>query len=104
MAVHFPDLALSYANELIVDRSGGRWLLSTDSHHNHVSGTYTLRTRLQKDDHIVTGRFMVSEDLLMGLEEDEDLRLLAIREIKKYLDRMELKSGFILDLPYRFLL
>ena len=104
MAVHFPDLALKYEDEPIVDGKGVRWRLSTDSHFNHVSRTYTLRTRLQKDDEIITGRFMVHADLLIGLEEDEDLRVLAIREIRKYLDRDELISGFVRDLPYRFLL
>ena len=104
MAVHFPDLALKYEDEPIVDSGGRRWLLSTDSHYNHVSRTYTLRTRLQKGEEIVTGRFMVHADLLVGLEEDEDLRVLAIREIRKYLDRDDLVSGFVRDLPYRFLL
>ena len=103
MAVHFPDLALKYEEEPIVDSRGTRWRLSTDSHYNHVSRTYTLRTRLQKEHETITGRFMVHADLLVGLDEDEDLRVLAIREITKYLDRDELTSGFVRDLPYRFL-
>jgi len=104
VAIHFPDLALKYEDEPIVDGRGTQWRLSTDSHFNHVSRTYTLRTRLQKGEEIITGRFMVSADLLVGLEEDEDLRVLAVREIKKYLDRDALTSGFVRDLPYRFLL
>lgn len=103
VAVHFPDLALTYDNELIIDSSGERWRLSTDSHHNHVSRTYTLRTRLTHGASIITGRFIVSEDLLPGLEEDEDLRVLALGEIKKYLDGKQVRSGFIFDLPYTLL-
>ena len=98
MAVHFPDLALTYDNELIIDSGGERWRLFTDSHHNHVSRTHTLRTRLHRGNQIVTGRFIVPEDLLTGLDEDEDLRILAIREIRKYLDKNEVRSGFIIDL------
>jgi hypothetical protein len=41
--------------------------------------------------------------LLSGLEEDEDLRVLAIGEIKKYLDGKQVRSGFIFDLPYKLL-
>jgi len=104
VAVHFPDLALKYEDDLIVDTCGNRWRLSTDSHYNHASRTYTLRTRLQKSDEpVITGRFMVHEDLLIGLDEDEDLRILAMREIRKYLDRDDLNSGFVRDLPYRLL-
>jgi hypothetical protein len=103
VAVHFPDLALTYDAELIIDSKGEHWRLSTDSHHNHISRTFTLRTRLQRGDDVLTGRFIVSEDLLSGLEEDEDLRVLAIGEIKKYLDRKQVRSGFIFDLPYKLL-
>jgi hypothetical protein len=103
VAVHFPDLALKYDDEPIVDSKGAQWRLSTDSHYNHVSRIHTMRSRLQKGDEIITGRFMVHADLLVGLEEDEDLRVLAVREIRKYLDRDELTSGFVRDLPYRFL-
>jgi hypothetical protein len=101
VGVTFPCLALSYEEELIIDSSGERWRLSTDSHHNQVSRSYTLLTTLQHGDDIITGRFIVSEDLVTGLDEDEDLRVLAIGEIKKYLDGKHICNGFIFDLPYK---
>jgi hypothetical protein len=99
--ITFPCLALSYDEELIIDSSGERWRLSTDSQHNRVSRSFTLLTKLQHGADIITGRFIVSEDLLAGLDEDEDLRVLAIGEIRKYLDGQHVCNGFIFDLPYK---
>lgn len=102
--ITFPRLALSYDEELIIDTSGERWRLSTESQHNRISRSYTLFTKLQHGDEIITGRFIVSDDLLAGLDEDEDLRVLAIAEIRKYLDGDHICNGFIFDLPYKRLI
>jgi len=104
MVVHFPDTALTFQDELIIDSTGASWRMNSESQYDAVARVYWLYTQLSQGDRTVTGRFFVSEDVVMDLEGDEDLRVLATREIKKYLDRRSLTDGFALDLPYPFML
>ena len=104
MVVHFPDTALTFQNELIIDSTGVRWHMNTESQYDPVTRVYWLHTQLDHGDRAVTGRFFISEDVVLGLDVDEDLRVLATREIKKYLDLRTLTDGFALDLPYPFTL
>lgn len=104
MVVHFPDTALTFTDELIIDSTGARWRINTESQYDAVARVYWLNTALCQGEKTVTGRFFVSEDVVLGLDVDEDLRVLAVREIKKYLDRRNLNDGFALELPYPFML
>ena len=104
MVVHFPDTVLTLRNELIIDRTGARWRITTQSQYDSVARVYDLRAQLRHGGHTVSGQFTVPEDVVLGLEADEDLRIFAIREIKKYLDRTNLTDDFTYDLPYRFIL
>ena len=78
--------------------------MNTDSQCDPVARVYWLNTELRHADRTVRGRFFVSEDVVLGLDVDEDLRVLAVREIRKYLDRRNLTDGFALELPYPFML
>lgn len=104
MVVHFPDTALTLTNELVIDATGARWRVTTESQYDQVARIYWLNTDLRQGRKTVRGRFFVSEDLVLGLEADEDLRVFATREIKKYLDRRNLTGGFALELPYPFVI
>ena len=104
MEVHFPDTALTFHDELIIDRTGARWRITTRSQYDAVARVYQLRTELRYGDNAVSGWFTVPEDLVLALEADEDLGVFAVREIKKYLDRTNLADGFDCALPYRFML
>ena len=100
--VHFPDATLTFHDELVIDRTGVRWRMTTRTEYDSVRRVYRLGARLRQGGKAVRGQFVVPEDVVLGLEKDEDLRTFAIREIKKYLDRTNLSDDFSYDLPYRF--
>lgn len=99
MTVHFPDLALRFADETIIDRSGLHWLLTTQPSYDAKRRVYVLRATLQNGEQRFHGWFRIAEDVVQQLEADGDLRVLALRAIKKYLDRTTPTEGFAVELP-----
>lgn len=99
MTVHFPDLALRFVDERLVGHAGGRWELTTRPSYDPKRRLYMIHSELRQPGRTITGWFRIGDDVVEAIEADGDLRVFALREIRKYLDRSTLDDDFLLDLP-----
>jgi hypothetical protein len=100
MVVHFPDLALRFTDETLVDRAGAHWSMSTQPSFDNKQRVYVLRTSLTSGATRFEGWFRIAEALVQELEADGDLRVFALREVRKCLDKGAVAPDFQIDLPF----